>query len=117
MKTLFVATALLACSWPAWSGPDLDAAAADACACLKAPYEQVEKAMQLIRAAQASGDMSGLMAAQGEMMQVMNASGECFNGLVKKYPEIDKSDALKEQVMAKTEKRCPNPATAMMSPQ
>lgn len=117
MRNPFAMSILLVCCGPGWAGPNLDAAATDVCECLEAPYEQVEQALQLVRAAQASGDMSGIMAAQGEMMQVLSASGECFDALVEKYPEIDKSDTLKAQVMEIADEKCPNPAAGMAPPQ
>ncbi|MCW9051660.1 MAG: hypothetical protein OQJ91_05010 [Motiliproteus sp.] len=89
---------------------NLDEAANDVCKCLEAPYAQAEKAMALVQQAQASGDMSQLMAAQGDMMGVISASGRCFEGLSKKYPDIDRSPELQDQVMAKADQKCPNPA-------
>ena len=44
------------------------------------------------------------------MMAVTNAATRCFDDLAKKYPEIDKSEKLQEEVMAKAEEKCPNPA-------
>ena len=96
-------------SFPVWSAPDLDEAADGACDCLKGPYREAEKSLELIRDAQATGDTSKLMAAQGQMMGVINISNRCFAALAEKYPEIDRSDELKRQVMAKTETLCPNP--------
>ena len=94
----------------AWADPDLNEAADGVCECLKEPYEQAEKAMSLISAAQQSGDMSALVAAQGEMMGVINASNACFQALAQEYPEIDQSEDLQEQVMAIANEQCPNPA-------
>ena len=99
----------------AFAGPDLDAAAQDVCICLEAPYAQAATAMQLISQAQASGDMSQLMAAQGEMMAVIDASSECFEELPEKYPEIDQSDALQDEVMARADELCPNPMNQMQA--
>jgi len=95
------------------AAPNVNEAAEDVCECLKEPYIQVSKAMELSKAAQASGDMSALMAAQGEMMSVMNTSSQCFDDLAKKYPEIVKSDELQAQVMLIADKQCPNPANTM----
>ncbi len=97
----------------AWAAPDLNEAAEDVCNCLEAPYAQLQQAMELISAAQASGDMSALVAAQSEMMGVMNASSQCFDALTEKYPEISQSEELQQQVMDIAEKHCPNPAGAM----
>ncbi|WP_261841722.1 hypothetical protein [Aliamphritea ceti] len=96
-----------------WATPDLNAAAEDVCDCLEAPYAQVQQAMELFNAAQASGDMSALEAAQGEMMGVINASRQCFKGLTVKYPEISLSEELQHQVMDIADEQCPNPAAAM----
>ena len=101
----------------AWATPDLNEAAGDVCECLKEPYKQAQKAMELISAAQASGDMSGLVAAQGEMMGVINASNLCFQALPEKYPEINKSKELQNKVMGIVDKNCPNPAAAMSTNQ
>jgi hypothetical protein len=104
---------LLFWSIQAHAASDLNAAANDACACLKEPYEQVSIALDDINTAKGAGDMSKIMAAQGEMMKVINASSRCFEGLAVKYPDIDQSDELKQIVMDKTEEICPNPAKAM----
>ena len=101
----------------AWAAPDLNEAAEDVCDCLEAPYAQAQQAMELIIAAQASGDMSALMAAQGEMMAVMNAGSQCFDALTVKYPEISQSEELQEQVMNIADEQCPNPAAAMSTNQ
>jgi hypothetical protein len=66
-----------------------------------------------INAVKGSGDMSKIVAAQGEMMKVVDASSRCFEGLALKYPDIDQNDELKQIVMNKTEEICPNPAKAM----
>lgn len=93
----------------AHSGPNLDVAADDLCECLVEPYKQLSRVSGTFKQAQASGDLSQLTAAQGEMMEVMNSSRPCFEGLSKKYPEIEKSDPLKKQVMQIAEKKCPSP--------
>ncbi|MEM7542531.1 MAG: hypothetical protein AAF384_13255 [Pseudomonadota bacterium] len=98
------------------AAPDLDQAASDACDCLKAPYQQIEKATAMMKEAQASGDMSQMTAAQGEMMAVMNAGAQCFGGLQKKYPEIDQSDELKTKVMGIVENKCPRPIADLPPP-
>ena len=67
----------------------------------------------MLKNAQASGDMSQMMTAQGEMMGVMNASTRCFDALTQKYPEIAESDELQEKVMAIADEQCPNPAAQM----
>jgi hypothetical protein len=117
MNKFIVTITLVIISSVVWAAPNMNEAAEDVCECLKEPYIQVSKAMELITAAQASGDMSALMSAQGEMMSVMNASSQCFEVLTKKYPEIAKSDELKMQVMSIADKQCPNPANAMSAGQ
>ena len=95
---------------PLSAATDLDQAAADACLCLEAPYSELSKELVTVKQARNSGDMSKLMASQAQMMAILQSSASCFENLSKKYPEIDKSDDLKIQVMRKTEKMCPNPA-------
>ncbi len=97
----------------AWAAPDLNEAAEDVCDCLEEPYAQAQQAMELISAAQASGDTSALIAAQGEMMGVINASNQCFEALAEKYPEINQSEELQQQVMNIAGEQCPNPASTM----
>lgn len=106
---IIVATILLAPNF-AMAGPNLEEATNDVCKCLEKPYEQTRKAMEMIKKAQASGDTSQMVSAQGEMMGVLSASSRCFATLPKKYPEIDKDDKLKNRVMTMAEKQCPNPA-------
>ncbi len=101
----------------AWAAPDLNEAADDVCDCLEAPYAQIQQAIELISAAQASGDMSALVAAQGEMMGVINASNHCFDALTEKYPEISQSEELQKQVMSIADEQCPNPADTMSAGQ
>jgi len=87
-----------------------DKVAEGVCKCLEEPHNQARKTMELMNKAQASGDMSQIMAMQDEIMAVTNAATRCFDDLAKKYPEIDKSEKLQEEVMAKAEDKCPNPA-------
>lgn len=94
-----------------FAASDLNQAATDACACLKEPYAQIEKVMGMVQEAQASGDVSKIMAMQGEMMGSLSATQTCFDGLTKKYPDIDQDEKLKKQVMEIAEKQCPNPAS------
>ena len=101
----------------AWAAHNLNEAAEDVCDCLEAPYAQAQQAMELIIAAQASGDMSALIAAQGEMMGVINASTQCFDALTVQYPEISQSEELQQQVMNIADQQCPNPAAAMFAGQ
>ncbi len=117
MTKSLIAIILVSFSSLAWAAPDLNEAAEDVCDCLEAPYAQAQQAMELISTAQASGDMSALIAAQGEMMGVINASNQCFNALTEKYPEISQSEELQEQVMKLAGEQCPNPAAAMSTNQ
>ncbi len=94
----------------AWAAPDLNEAADDVCKCLEEPYAQAQEAMELLEAAQQSGDMSALVSAQGEMMGVIGASSQCFDALAQKYPEINQSEELQVEVMQLAEEQCPNPA-------
>ena len=115
MTKWLTATILIPFTSLVWATPDLNAAADDVCKCLEEPYAQAQQAIELIQAAQASGDMSALMAAQGEMMGVISASAQCFEALPAKYPQIDTDPALQDQVMTIAETQCPNPAAAMMN--
>lgn len=109
MKKTFAAIILVFLCKSLGAAPDLSEAANDVCNCLKAPYTQITKAMELVSRAQASGDMSALVSAQGEMMGVINASNQCFNSLTEKYPEIAQSKNLQEQVMSIADQQCPRP--------
>lgn len=117
MSKLLIAIILVPFVSLAWAAPDLNKAAEDVCDCLEEPYAQVQQAMELMTAAQASGDMSALMAAQGEMVGVIKAGSQCFDVLKKKYPEISQSEELQEHVMNIADEQCPNPAEAMFSGQ
>ena len=110
MRIIFLVLSSCAFFSLAWAAPNLNEAADGVCECLKEPYAQAQKAMELIDTAQQSGDMSALVSAQGEMMGVINASNQCFETLAQKYPKIDQSEELKEQVMEIAEEQCPNPA-------
>ena len=111
MKILFAMASLSLFTSLAMAGPNLDVATNDVCKCLKEPHNKVSEAMALIKQAQATGDMSQMMAAQGDMMNVFNAASHCFELLSKKYPEIDKNVALQGQVMNMAAEQCPNPAS------
>lgn len=117
MSKSLIAIILLSFCSLAWAAPDLNEAAEDVCGCLEEPYAQVHQAMELISAAQASGDMSALIAAQGEIMGVINAFNQCFDALKGKYPEINQSKDLQKQVMNIANKQCPNPANTMSAGQ
>lgn len=88
---------------------DIDAAAKDACKCLEAPYELTEKILGELSAAQASGDYSLLLEKQTEIDKIAEDSNQCFIGLQSKYPDIDKSTELQQQVMKVVEQKCPSP--------
>ena len=112
------ATALLTVVFasPLIAGPNLQAAADDVCNCMAEPNRVAEEGVALLKKAQASGDFSQIMAAQGKVMGVMSAAKNCFEKLPAKYPAIDKDEALKEKVMAMAQKQCPNPARELMKP-
>ncbi|MCP4188595.1 MAG: hypothetical protein GY763_13405 [Gammaproteobacteria bacterium] len=117
MSRLLITIILVPFCSLAWAAPDLNEAANDVCDCLEAPYAQVQQAMELISTAQASGDMSALIAAQGGMMGAISASNQCFDALTEKYPEISQSEELQQQVMNIANQQCPNPAAAMSAGQ
>ena len=93
---------------------DVKAAANDVCACLKAPYAKVEESLVLINKAQASNNQAQLLAAQSEIISVVRKSMECFQTLSSKYPKINQSETLREQVMQAADEQCPNPAAGLM---
>ena len=114
MKKILAITSLSLFANLTIASPNLKEATNDVCHCLEEPHNKVSEAMELIKKAQAIGDMSQMMAAQGDMMSVFNASSRCFELLPKKYPEIDKNAVLQEQVMNMAEEQCPNPASEML---
>ena len=116
LKQFIVITLVPFCSL-SWATSNLNEAAEDVCKCLKEPYAQAKKAMDLISTAQKSGNMPSLVAAQGEMMGVMSASSRCFDALEVKYPDIAKREELQDQVMKIADKKCPNPASGMFNNQ
>lgn len=93
--------------------PDLQAATDEVCKCLEEPYKIAKQSLEKINQAKTSGDFSELMAAQGNMMAVIDASAKCFDALPGKYPQIDKSEELQNKVMQMAEKQCPNPASQL----
>ena len=118
-KVLLLTTAALlapALASQALAGPDLKAAADDVCNCMAEPNRVAAEGIELLKKAQASGDFSQVMMAQGKVMGVMSAAKNCFEKLPAKYPAIDKNDALKEKVMAMANQQCPNPAKDFMAP-
>ena len=74
-------------------------------------------AFLVISGSEVTDHMPALIAAQGEMMAVMNAGSQCFDALTVKYPEISQSEELQEQVMNIADEQCPNPAAAMSTNQ
>lgn len=79
------------------------------CECRKEYFVQSKKMMDAVKKAQASGDMSKMKAIQSDVKAVTDAMGACFDKLANKYPEIDKSEKLQEEVMAKADEKCPGP--------
>ena len=117
MLKQFIVITLVPFCCLSWATSNLNEAAEDVCECLKEPYAQAKKAMDLINTAQKSGNMASLVAAQGEMMSVMSSSNRCFDALSVKYPDIDKSSELQDQVMKFADKKCPNPTSGMFNNQ
>lgn len=110
MKKLCIAIAALPLFTSlAFAGPDMNAAAKDVCKCLEGPNSQATRFMELAAEAQASGDQSELMSAQDDMRGIMEESSRCFGSLPAKYPEIDKSEDLQQEIMTMAHKQCPNP--------
>lgn len=79
------------------------------CECRKEYINQSEKIMDAMAKAQASGDRSKMKAVQDDILAVTEAMTRCFDKLAKKYPEIDKSEKLQEEVEAKADEKCPGP--------
>ena len=79
------------------------------CECRKEYHFQSKKAMDAMKKAQASGDMSKMKTVQREVIAVTEAMTQCFDDLAKKYPEIDKSEKLQEELEAKADEKCPGP--------
>ena len=91
------------------AGSNLDQAASDACECMKEPYAKMEEAKVMVMQAMASGDYTKMTAMEGEFAGLQDRVEACFNGLRKKYPDIDQSQALKDKVTAKMQEKCPAP--------
>ena len=79
------------------------------CKCRKEYLIQSKKNMDAMNEAQASGDMSKMKAVQSEVNAITEAMTRCFDDLAKKYPEIDKSEKLQEELEAKADEKCPGP--------
>ena len=79
------------------------------CECRKEYLIQSKKIMDAMNKAQASGDRSKMKAIQSEITAVTDAMDLCFDNLAKKYPEIDKSEKLQEELEAKADEKCPGP--------
>ena len=88
---------------------NVEQAVEDVCACREEYLKQTEKKMELMNKVQASGDMSQIEAMKSEGIAAADAATRCFEKLGKKYPEMDKSEKLRDEVMAKADKKCPNP--------
>ena len=95
---------------------NLEQAANDGCECLKTPHAKMEELAPVVQEAMDTQDMSKIMALQGEMMQVIDGSNECFGELKKKYPEIDQSDELREEVTNLMKQKCPRPDLGIEMP-
>ena len=109
-RYILLACLSIAAILPLSAAPDLDQAAADACLCLEAPYNEISNILIAVKQARQSGDMSKIVESKEQMMTVLQSSASCFEDLSNKYPEIDESEELKKQVLDKTEEMCPNPA-------
>ncbi len=95
------------------AGDNLEEAANDVCQCLGEPYKTIEKIVEDLKKAQASGDTTKLMQYQGEVMGAIQATTPCFENLAKKYPGINQDKKLQKQVMDMADKQCPNPAAEL----
>ena len=79
------------------------------CECRKEYHIQSKKMMDAMKKSQASGDRSKMKDMQSEILAVTEAMTRCFDDLAKKYPEIDKSEKLQEELMVKADEKCPGP--------
>ena len=79
------------------------------CECRKAYLIRSTKNMDAMNKAQASGDMSKMKAVQDEAIAITEEMSQCFDVLAEKYPEIDESEKLQDELMAKADEQCPGP--------
>ena len=92
----------------AWA-VNLDQAAADACGCTKEPYAEMERLKGVLQQAMASGDYSQMMKLEGDFAGLQDRAMKCYDKLRAKYPEIDGSQELQDQVAVRMDKLCPAP--------
>jgi len=114
-RYFFPIAALALLTSPQTFAADLDAAADDVCVCLEVPYQHAEEILVLVNEALKSGDISKILASQDEMMEVMNTSELCIEGLSKKYPDISADESLQSEVMRIADEKCPNPLDQLNS--
>lgn len=88
---------------------DVKQAANDVCQCLKEPFALLERLLPDFKAAEQTGEFSKLMQAQGEMMNILATATVCLEDLSTRYPNIEQNAELKAEVMAITDRQCPNP--------
>ena len=79
------------------------------CECRKEYHNRSKEIMDAMIKAQASGDRSKMKAIQDEIIVITDAMSRCFDKLANKYPEIDKSEKLQEELEAKADEKCPGP--------
>ena len=79
------------------------------CECRKEYLSRSKETMDAMIKAQASGDRSKMNAVQSEILAITDAMTRCFDSLAIKYPEIDKSEKLQEELEAKADEKCPGP--------
>lgn len=107
---------VLLTSTTAFAAQDYDTISDKICDCLKAPYQEADKAMEMLAAAQKSGNLSALVNSQDEMMVVLNTARLCMEDIRERYPEIGQSTAAQDTVMKMTDDKCPNPLSSPQKP-
>jgi hypothetical protein len=86
-----------------------DQAADDACTCAQEPYAQMERLKDVLQQAMESGDYSQLVKLEGDFAGLQDRAMSCYNSLKAKYPEIDNSPQLQDEVIARMQQKCPAP--------
>ena len=109
MKKLLMVVVAVSLSANVAFAINMEEAVDGVCECRKEFHIQSKKMMEEMKKAQASGDMSKIKAMQSEVIAVTDAMTRCFDKLAEKYPEIDKSEKLQKELMAKSDEKCPGP--------
>ena len=96
---------------------NLDQAASDACQCAQEPYAQMEQLKGVVQQAMASGDYAQMMKLEGDFAGLQDRAMSCYNDLKAKYPDIDSSPELQDQVVQRMHQKCPPPQFGFGAPE